>query len=36
LSTNELFTTILAFIHLFSPSQTIPDHVGGAAKKAFF
>ena len=33
---NELFITILAFIHLFSPSHAILDHIGGATKKAFF
>jgi len=35
-ATYELFITILAFIHLFSPSHAILDHIGGAAKKAFF
>ena len=34
--TNELFITILAFIHLFSPSHAILDHIGGTTKKAFF
>ena len=36
LSANDLFATILAFIHLFSPPQAILDHIGRTTKKHFF
>ena len=35
LSANELLVTILTFIHLFSPSQAILDHIWRSHKKHF-